>query len=80
MNISNHIQSLIKLAVENVDESGKVNCDAEALKRYRTIYIGPAADALFGFQRQTIYGGDLALDGAMSKAPISLELVYTVVN
>lgn len=80
MNISNHIQSLIKVAVKSADSSGKVNCDAEELKHYRTIYIGPAADALFGFQRQTIYGGDLELDGATTTAPISLELVYTVVN
>ena len=81
MNISNHIQALIKLAAESVGEDGKtVNFEAEELKRYRTIYIGPAADALFGFNRQTIYGGDVVSGGDMSQAPIELELVYTIVN
>ena len=80
MNISNHIQSLIKVAVQNLAEDGRtVNYEAEDLQIYRSIYIGPAADALFGFNRQVFYGGDM-MSETQQTFPISLELVYTIVN
>lgn len=80
MNVSNFIQQLIKVAVSKADEKGVVDCNDDALKYYRSIYIGPAADALFGFNHQKIYGGD-TMDGGETKTfPISLELVYTLVN
>lgn len=88
MDISTHIQSLMMAAAENVDEQGKVLLDkfnpdsAEAdmdLVPYRRIYIAPAADQLFGFKRQTIYGGD-GVEGMINNAPIALELTYTIVN
>lgn len=88
MDISTHIQSLMMAAAENVDEQGKVLLDkfnpdsAEAdmdLVPYRRIYIAPAADQIFGFKHQTIYGGD-GVEGMINNAPIALELTYTIVN
>jgi hypothetical protein len=84
MNISNFIQSLMMAAASNTDEQGKVQFekfgpDGE-LARTRTMYIAPAADALFGFNRQRIIGGDEAIDGLSNDAPITLEIVYTIVN
>ncbi len=90
MDISTHIQSLMMAAADNVDEQGRVKLEkfnpdsAEAdmdLVPYRRIYIAPAADQLFGFNRQKIYGGDsVDVEGMMSNAPIMLELTYTIVN
>lgn len=83
MDISNFVQSLIMAATSNVDESGKVDMkkfeEDVDLMRARTIYIAPAADALFGFNRQTIYGGDMASGGDEETFPIWLEFTYTVV-
>lgn len=88
MDISTHIQSLMMAAADNVDEQGRVklekfdpnNPEADMeLVPYRRVYIAPAADELFGFNRQAIYGGD-GIEGMVSKAPITLELTYTIVN
>ena len=85
MNISNFVQSLILAASANVDAEGKVDFEKfesdEDLKRSRSIYIGPAADALFGFNHQRILGGDACeVDGQRVSSPITLEIVYTIVN
>ena len=88
MDISTHIQSLMMAAAENVDEEGRVKIekfdpnspDADMnLVPYRRVYVAPAADDLFGFQRQAIYGGD-GVEGGLNNAPITLELTYTIVN
>ena len=89
MEISTHIQSLMMAAADNVDENGKVKlekfdpnsteCDP-ALVSYRRFYVAPAADNLFSLKRQAIYGGDsFDVNSAMSDAPITLELTYTIV-
>ena len=84
MNISNFVQSMIMAAASNVDEHGKVQFDKfredKSLARSRTLYLGPAADALFGFNRQKVVGGDVAVDGVSNTVPITLEIVYTIVN
>lgn len=89
MEVSTHIQSLMMAAADNVDENGKVKFEkfdpnsAEsdpALVSFRRFYVAPAADNLFGLKRQAIFGGDdFDINGAMSDAPITLELTYTVV-
>ena len=88
MDISTHIQSLMLAAADNVDEEGRVQLekfdpaspDADMLLvPYRRIYIAPAADELFGFNRQAILGGD-GVEGKLNNAPIMLELTYTIVN
>lgn len=89
MDISTHIQSLMMAAADNVDENGKVKLELfdpnnsesnPALVTYRRFYIAPAADNLFGFNRQAIFGGDgIDVNSAMSDAPITLELTYTIV-
>lgn len=90
MDISTHIQSLMMAAADNVDAEGRVQLEkfnpesAEAdmnLVPYRRIYLAPAADELFGFNRQKIYGGDgVDVEARISDAPIALELTYTIVN
>lgn len=84
MNISNYIQSLIMAAVDNVDESGKVDFqkfrDDDDLSRRRRIYIGPEAYSLYGFNHQRIIGGDVAINGVSNTAPITLDITYTIVN
>lgn len=87
MDISTFVQSLMFAAADNLMEDGKTVDFAkfkegyepkeECLVDYRRLYIGPDAAALFGFNRQAIYGGDA--EGA-AKAPISLELTYTIVD
>lgn len=84
MDISNFIQSMIMAAATNVKEDGTVDFEKfrtdATLGRSRRLYIGPAADALFGFQRQQIAGGDVPLaSGEKNKAPVTLEITYTVV-
>lgn len=83
MNVSNFIQSLIMAASSNVDENGKVDyakfeSDSD-LARCRSIYVGPAADALYGFNHQRIIGGDVEVDGVKNSSPITLDITYTVV-
>lgn len=84
MNISNFVQSLMMAAAANTNEEGKVQFEkfepGGELARTRTIYIAPAADALFGFNRQRVIGGDVEIDGLTNSAPITLEIVYTIVN
>ena len=81
MDISTHIQSLMMAAADNLKEDGKsvdlekFNTDQNLLK-YRRIYIAPAADQLFGFNHQAIYGGG-GIDA--TDAPITLDLTYTIV-
>lgn len=83
MDISTHIQSLIMAAADNLKEDGKsvdfekFNTDANLLG-YRRIYIAPAADQLFGFNRQAIFGGEGEVVDA-TDAPITLDLTYTIV-
>ena len=86
VNISNYIQSLINLALKNVDESGKVNLEkfsadyqpeTESLVTSRRFYIAPEVYSLYSFKRQAVYGMYL---GEEVVAPIKLELTYTVVN
>ena len=87
MDISTFVQSLMFAAADNLLEDGKTvdfakfeegyEPSEECLVDYRRLYIGPDAAALFCFNRQAIYGGDK--DGA-AKAPISLELTYTIVD
>lgn len=83
MDISNFIQSMIMAAAANVKEDGTVDFEKfrtdASLGRSRRLYIGPAADALYGFQRQQIIGGDVPLDGVSNDAPVTLEITYTVV-
>ena len=71
-------------AAANTNEEGKVQFEkfepGGELARTRTIYIAPAADALFGFNRQRVIGGDVEIDGLTNSAPITLEIVYTIVN
>lgn len=83
MDISNFMQSMIAAATDNVDESGKV--DFEKFKegdllRSRRLYVGPTANALFGFNHQTIIGGDGEVNGMKNESPITLELVYTIID
>ena len=89
MDISTHIESLMKAAAENVDEEGRVKFDkfvegsqpeSESLVDYRRIYIGPEASARFGFNRQAIYGTDGEIDGVKNPAPITLDMTYTIVR
>lgn len=90
MDISTHIQSLMMAAADNVDEDGKVKLEKfdpnnpesdPDLVVYRRFYIAPAADSLFGFNRQAIFGGNSDADVAdeLEDAPITLELTYTTV-
>jgi hypothetical protein len=83
MDISTHIQSLMMAAADNLMEDGK-SVDFEKfntnvnLLGYRRIYIAPAADQLFGFNRQAICGGeDQVIDA--TDASITLDLTYTIV-
>lgn len=85
MDISNFMQSLILSVISESDENGIVDVkkfeEDATLKRNRRIYIGPAADALFGFKHQTIIGGDdVDVNGEKNESPITLELVYTIVD
>ena len=84
MNISNFVQSMMMAAASNVDESGKVQFEKfredRDLARSRRIYLGPAADALYGFKRQRVVGGDTEVEGESNSVPITLEIVYTIVN
>ena len=87
MDISTHIQSLMMAAADNLKEDGKsvdfekFNTNTDLLN-YRRVYIAPAANQLFGFNRQAIFGGedksgDESVD--LTDAPITLELTYTIV-
>lgn len=89
MDISTHIQSLMMAAADNLLEDGKTvdfekfNSDP-SLVTYRRFYVAPAADSLFGFNRQAIFGGDgsnneTEIAEELQSAPITLELTYTVV-
>ena len=85
MDISNFMQSLILSVISESDENGIVDVkkfeEDATLRRNRRIYIGPAADALFGFKHQTIIGGDdVDVNGEKNESPITLELVYTIVD
>ena len=51
-----------------------------SLIKYRRFYIGPSADNLFTFNRQAVIGGDIVEEGVAGNAPITLELVYTIVK
>jgi hypothetical protein len=83
MDISSFMQSLIAAAMSTTDENGKVDVSKfetdEDLRRSRRIFVGPAADAMFGFNRQMIVGGDASSADA-TLPTITLELVYTIVD
>lgn len=83
MDISSFMQSLIAAAMSTTDENGKVDISKfetdEDLRRSRRIFVGPAADAMFGFNRQMIVGGDASSADA-TLPTITLELVYTIVD
>ena len=86
MDISNYIQALMLAAVANTDADGKVDLTKFAVGdttdtsgdyvNMRRIYLGPDASLLYGMKRQALYG--MYGDGA--KAPIKLELTYTIVK
>lgn len=90
MDISNYIQSLMMKAADNLLEDGAtVDLDkfsptsesgVSSLVKYRRFYIGPSADNLFTFNRQSVIGGDIVEEGVAGNAPITLELVYTIVK
>ena len=82
MDISNFMQQLISNVISESDENGVVDVEKfktdKMLKISRRMFVGPTADALYGFQRQMIYGGD-AVKHTAEMAPMTLELVYTIV-
>ena len=82
MDISNFMQQLISNVISETDENGVVNLEKfktdKMLQISRRMFVGPTADALYGFKHQMIYGGD-AVERTEEIAPITLELVYTVV-
>lgn len=82
MDISNFMQQLISNVISESDENGVVDVEKfktdKMLKISRRMFVGPTADALYGFKHQLIYGGD-AVEYAEKKAPMTLELVYTIV-
>jgi hypothetical protein len=84
MNISLYIQSLMKVASEYTDSSGKVDFESFAqdsdYNKLRKFYLAPAAYSLYGFKRQAIYGMDGEVDGERVVAPIKLDLTYTIVD
>ena len=84
MNISLYIQSLMKVASEYTDSSGKVDFESFAqdsdYNKLRKFYLAPAAYSLYGFNRQAIYGMDGEVDGERAVAPIKLDLTYTIVD
>ena len=53
------------------------NTSDESLVDLRRFYIGPAADAMFGFNREAVYGGDNGI--GTNPAPITLDITYTIV-
>ena len=83
MDMSTAIQSLMLAAAANVDQEGNVDRTKFAVGateeesgdyvNLRRIYIGPDATSLFGMNRQVLYGED-------GKAPVKLELTYTIVK
>lgn len=83
MDVSSFMQSLIAAAMSTTDENGKVDfekfkTDAD-LSRSRRLFVGPTADALYGFNRQLIVGGDASAEDA-DLPTITLELTYTIVD
>ena len=87
MDIASYVQSLMAAAAENVDSEGRVILERfreeygeESLVNYRRFYVAPEAYSLYGFNRQTIFGGDGEVNGETNTAPIKLELIYTIVN
>ena len=82
MDISNFMQSLISNVISESDENGVVDMEKFKTDRQlnisRRMFVGPAADALYGFNHQLIYGGD-AVERTEEIAPMTLELVYTIV-
>lgn len=89
MDISSYVQLLFEKVADNLNEDGSVNLEKfsadytpaeESLVQYRRIYIGPAATSLFDMKHQSIYGTDLDVAGVKNKAPIKLEITYTIVS
>ena len=82
MDISNFMQQLISNVISESDENGVVDVEKfktdKMLKISRRMFVGPTADALYGFKHQMIYGGD-AVERTQEIAPMTLELVYTIV-
>ena len=84
MDISNFMQQLISNVISESDENGVVDVEKfktdKMLQISRRMFVGPTADALYGFNHQRIIGGDaVEVDGVKNSAPMTLELVYTVV-
>jgi hypothetical protein len=84
MDISNFMQQLISNVISESDENGVVDVEKfktdKMLQISRRMFVGPTADALYGFNHQRIIGGDaVEVDGVRNSAPMTLELVYTVV-
>lgn len=90
MDISNYIQALMLAAADNLNEDGKsVNLAkfsadyepaSESLVALRRFYVGPEVYGYFGFNRQTIIGGDDVVGGERNSAPMTLDITYTIVN
>jgi hypothetical protein len=76
------MQQLISNVISESDENGVVDVEKfktdKMLKISRRMFVGPTADALYGFKHQMIYGGD-AVERTQEIAPMTLELVYTIV-
>lgn len=89
MDISTYIQSLMIAAADNLLEDGRTvdlakfredyEPQSESLVNLRRFYVGPAADSYFGFNHEAIIGGESSLESG-HKAPIKLEITYTIVN
>ena len=86
MDMSTCVQSLMLAAADNLLEDGVSvdlekfspdNTSDESLVDLRRFYIGPAADAMFGFNREAVYGGDNGI--GTNPAPITLDITYTIV-
>lgn len=86
MDMSTYVQSLMLAAADNLLEDGVSvdlekfspdNTSDESLVDLRRFYIGPAADAMFGFNREAVYGGDNGI--GTNPAPITLDITYTIV-
>ena len=87
MDIASYVQSLMAAAAENVDSEGRVILERfreeygeVSFVIYRRFYVAPEAYSLYGFNRQTLFGGDGEVNGETNTAPIKLELIYTIVN
>lgn len=89
MDISGFVQLLLENISKNIGEDGTLALDkfsadyepkSESLVDYRRMYVGPDATSLLGMKHQAIYGTDGEIGGEKNRAPIKLEMTYTIVN